>query len=185
MKNVTTGFTLVETMLVITVSGIMLGLAMPSFRDVVYNSRLTGETNRLISDINLARSEALKRNAPIVLCRTSDPNAATPSCGGTANIWDTGWLVFSSGDGNLTYDTASDQLIRVSQSAPGYLAITSNATANATLVFNPDATTSQGGNTVRFALCDSRGASHGKQVEVPPVGRARLADSVVSCSNPS
>lgn len=185
MKDASTGFTLIETMLVITVSGIMLGIAMPSFRDVVFNSRLTGETNRLISDINLARSEALKRNAPVVLCRTGDPNAVTPACGGTANTWNTGWLVFSSGDGNLTYDTASDQLIRVSQAAPGYLAIVSNTTANSTLVYNPDATTSQSGNTARFALCDSRGASHGKQVDVPPVGRPRLAESVVSCSNPS
>lgn len=183
MKNKASGFTLVELMITLAVSGVMLSIAVPSFQNIVLNSRITTETNRIISDIQLARSEAMKRSVRVILCRTGNPNAAVPSCGGTTNTWTSGWLVFASGDANTTFEPATDTLLKVSQAVQGVgLDIKTNANANNNLQINADATTNEGGNTARFVLCDSRGYQHGKLIEIPAVGRPRLADAVASCT---
>ncbi len=55
------GLTLIETMVVIAVLGILLALAAPSFRDFIATQRLKGAANELVSDMVYARSEALAR----------------------------------------------------------------------------------------------------------------------------
>lgn len=179
------GFTLVELSVTLAVAAILVTMAVPSFRGSVLNTRLTSETNRVVTDIQLARSEALKRNKTVILCRSANPNAATPSCNSSANNWNSGWLVFVSGDTNTSYDSATDTLIKVSQAAADNLTISTSGISSERLIFNGDATTDSAGLTARFALCDDRGASHGKQVDIPPVGRPRIATSVSSCANPA
>ena len=51
-------------------------------------SRLTGLANTLVADLQLARSEAIKRNSTVRLCQSSD--GAT--CANNAN-WGLGWLM--------------------------------------------------------------------------------------------
>ena len=55
------GFTILELMVTLTVLGILLGVAVPSFSTFVQNSRVTSQTNELVSALNLARSEAIRR----------------------------------------------------------------------------------------------------------------------------
>jgi type IV fimbrial biogenesis protein FimT len=179
-----TGFTLIELVVTTAVLSILLAIAIPGFQSTVKENRIITETNRLVTDIQLARSEGLKRRARVILCRSADPTSATPSCGGTTNTWSSGWLVFVSGDTNGSYEAANDTLLRIGQPAGGEITIKTNGTSNNNLEFNPDATTNESGSVARFALCDERGESHGRQIEVPPTGRPRLAPSVVSCTTP-
>jgi len=109
-------FTIIELMITVAIAAILITVAVPAMQDMVRNNRLVTQTNLLVSHIQLARSEAIKRSAPAVLCRSANPRAASPSCGGTANIWTSGWLVFAdvsmaaapgcelSPDGNGVYD---------------------------------------------------------------------------------
>ncbi len=183
MKNKASGFTLVELMITLVVAGILLSIAVPNFQTLMQNNRITTETNRIVSDIQLARSEAMKRGVRVVLCRTGNPNAAVPSCGGTANTWTSGWLVFASGDANTTFENGTDTLLKVRQAVQGVgLNIKTNGTSNNNLDINADATTNEGGGTARFAICDGRGKNFGKLIEVPSVGRPRLAGAVTSCT---
>jgi prepilin-type N-terminal cleavage/methylation domain-containing protein len=64
------GFTLVELMVAIMVLAILLGLAVPSFRDASLGSRLAGYANDMVASSQLARSEAVKRNRLVVICAT-------------------------------------------------------------------------------------------------------------------
>ena len=179
------GFTLMELMVVIMVIAITMAVAIPSFQTMISDNRITSETNRLISDIQLARSEAMKRGVRVVLCRSGDTTVANPVCGGSANTWTKGWLVFASGDNNSTYESANDTLLRVSHAAAIAVTVKSNGTSDNNLVFFPNASTDEAGGTAKFVICDQRGASYGKEVQVPPVGRPRLASSVSSCTSPS
>lgn len=88
------GFTLIELMVGILVLAILLGIAVPSFRDASLSSRLTGYSNDMVASVMLARSEAIKRNVQVVLCSAAPP--ADPDdpvmCSGDAN-WEIGWVV--------------------------------------------------------------------------------------------
>lgn len=63
------GFTLIELMFALTVASILLVVAVPAFRSVTANNRLTTQANDVVAAINLARSEAIKRNTTITFCR--------------------------------------------------------------------------------------------------------------------
>lgn len=66
------GFTLVELMVTIFVAAILLAIAVPSFKHVIASSRLTTTANNMVSVLNAARMEAIKRNADVQFCGTVD-----------------------------------------------------------------------------------------------------------------
>jgi type IV fimbrial biogenesis protein FimT len=94
LAGIPRGFTLIELMVGILVLAILLGIAVPSFRDASLGSRLTGYSNDMVASVMLARSEAIKRNVRVVLCSAAPP--ADPDdpviCSGNAN-WEIGWVV--------------------------------------------------------------------------------------------
>jgi type IV fimbrial biogenesis protein FimT len=82
------GMTLVELMFTIFIMAVLAMLAVPSFRDASLGSRLTATANSLHGAIQIARSEAIKANVPIVLCASSDGEECA-----TGGDWDQGWIV--------------------------------------------------------------------------------------------
>jgi len=180
------GFTLIEMLITISISMIILTFAVPSFSSFIKNGRVTTFTNTLVTDVNFARQEAVTRGEKIILCRSANPAAATPACGGTASNWSTGWLVFVNTDANTTYDSATDILLRATEDVGGSVTIKTNTVSNANLVYNADGTIAMGGGTAVFAVCDDRGEGYGNQLQVSPTGRPRLITPVPdSCSAPT
>ena len=55
------GFTLIELLVTLAVAIIIMTIAVPSFQGLMTNSRLASDYNEILSGINLARSEAIKR----------------------------------------------------------------------------------------------------------------------------
>ena len=182
------GFTLIELMIAISLSVVILTFAVPSFSSFIKNGRVTTFTNTLVTDVNFARQEAVTRGDKVILCRSANPTAAAPSCGGNANNWSSGWLVFVSKDANTTYDDGTDVLLRATDEISGGVSIMTNDTSNANLVYNTDGTIDMGGGTAIFAVCDNRGEDKGNQLQVNPTGRPRLASPIPdssSCGSPS
>lgn len=77
-------------MIGITVLGILLGLAVPTFRQFSLNNSVTAAQNDLVTSFNLARSEALRRNRPVSVCASKD----SETCGDETE-WSSGWLAFT------------------------------------------------------------------------------------------
>jgi type IV fimbrial biogenesis protein FimT len=84
------GFTLVELMVTLLVLAVLLGLAVPSFRDAALSSRLTGYANDLVASVQIARSEAIKRNATVTLCASTNGSTCA-----TAGGWEVGWIILA------------------------------------------------------------------------------------------
>ena len=180
------GFTLIELMIAISLSVVILTFAVPSFSSFIKNGRVTTFTNTLVTDVNFARQEAVTRGDKIILCRSANPTAASPSCGGNANNWSSGWLVFVNKDANTTYDDGTDVLLRATNEVGGGVTIMTNNTSNANLVYNTDGTLDMGGGTAVFAVCDNRGEGQGNQLQVSPTGRPRLISPVPNtCASPT
>jgi len=89
------GFTIVELMVTMLILAIVIGFAVPTFRDAALSSRLTGHANDLLASAQIARSEAIKRNAVVTLCISTDGS----TCAGEGG-WEQGWIVLT-GDGTV------------------------------------------------------------------------------------
>lgn len=64
----TPGFTLAELMVTVAVASILVTIAVPSFRGLTISNSLTAAANDVVGALNLARMEAIKRNASTQLC---------------------------------------------------------------------------------------------------------------------
>lgn len=85
------GFTLIELMVALSISAVLLAIAVPSYSSSRLNSQLRASSNDLIGSINLARSEAIKSGAAVTLCASANGE----TCGGA---WNQGWIVLRGAD---------------------------------------------------------------------------------------
>lgn len=123
-------------MVSLTVASILLAIAIPTFRSATASTRLTTQANDLVAAINLARSEAIKRNASIELCRT-DSTTAT-ACATAADSW-ANWMVATTGGSVIRRGTVD--------SHNGAVVVHSTLTSDQ-LLFSSDGLASTGGALV-------------------------------------
>jgi type IV fimbrial biogenesis protein FimT len=69
------GLTLIELMVVIALVAIVVGLAAPSFGDMIARQRVRSYADALVTDIAFARSEAVSRRAPVRMAFGSTDSA--------------------------------------------------------------------------------------------------------------
>lgn len=114
MKPKHQGVTLVELLVVIAISGLLASIAIPSYRNMVISSRTSNLVNSLHSTLLFARTEALKRGAPVVLCRSENAETPAAACSnGAGDVgWATGWLLYVDQNANSLFDTG-EVLVRV------------------------------------------------------------------------
>jgi type IV fimbrial biogenesis protein FimT len=114
MKHTQSGFTLMELMVSLTVLGILLGLAVPTFREFTRNNRTAAIHNDLTTAFTLARSEALKRSMPVSVCASTDAETC-----GTNEDWSAGWIVFTDGSGTAGSVEDPDTVLQAWTAAAG------------------------------------------------------------------
>jgi type IV fimbrial biogenesis protein FimT len=85
------GFTIFELMLVVALAAVILGLGVPNFRQFMLNSRMTSAANDMLAALHTARSEAINRHQPVVMCFSTNPADAVPACAGDGTA---GWVVW-------------------------------------------------------------------------------------------
>ena len=138
LKKRQIGVTMVELMIVVVIAAILAAIAAPSFSEFINNTRLTSVMTQLTSDLNRARSEAIKRNSWMLVCARSTDTA----CG---TNWNNGWLVCqdSEPDGACDAGTAANpNPVAVHQTLSSNLSLTGSA---ASVRFNPSGTQGGGG----------------------------------------
>lgn len=156
------GFTLVELMIVIAIAAILASLAVPSFSSFINNTNQTSAFSQLQGDLNRARSEAIKRNARVLVC-----NSTTGTSCSADTDWSSGWVVCFDGDANNDCDatTTSNPNPQVKRSAlKGSLTL--NVTASP-IRFNPVGTAS---GSFTFTLSGNWDGAQDKSLTVSPTG---------------
>ncbi len=86
MKRTPHGFSLVELLVTVAVFGIMLALAMPSFSIWIQNAKVRTTAESILNGLQLARGEAVRRNATIRF-QLTDSLATGCALSTTATNW--------------------------------------------------------------------------------------------------
>ena len=100
------GFTMIEVLMVLAIVAILASITAPAMRDFIDAQVIKNPASDLYSSLVLARSEAIKRNAPVDL----EPAAAD---------WAQGWQVKVPSDGKVLRDQQAYQSVTVVASMAG------------------------------------------------------------------
>ncbi len=159
----TTGFTLVELLITITVLATLLILSTPSFKTLLMNNRILAKADALTNALNYARNSALTQNMSVVAC----PFAAADStaCG---TSWQNGWII-------VTQPTTGAQILLLSYPNGTNDPVLSSATTSVTFDLRGITTTQ-----ANFKLCDDRGGAFARSVKVLPTGFVQSGDTMGS-----
>ena len=125
-----TGFTLTELMVVVAVVGVLATIAVPSFQSLVQSQRVKAASFELFSSLNLARSEAIKRNGNVTLTPVSTSD------------WGQGWAATSAGGESIKSQAALKGVVISASGTPASVvyARTGRATASASFQIDVSAT---------------------------------------------
>jgi len=80
------GFSLFELLFTLTLSSILLTLTFPVYRDLILKLHLFMLTEQVSATLYYARSEAIRRQSVIIICKSKNAK----SCSGS---WKDGWIV--------------------------------------------------------------------------------------------
>lgn len=101
------GYTLQELLVTLAVLSLCLTLGVPAYSGFATTNRVAAQHNALAADLSFARSEAIKRRSPVMVCLSPDGIKC-----GSGNAWDQGWIVFPDVDGDRTR-APNEPLLRV------------------------------------------------------------------------
>lgn len=170
------GFTLIEMLVAVLILGVLLLVAAPGFSDLISNNRMVSEVYVMRATLSHARSEALARRAPVVVCPTTDGLACADS-----NDWSSGYMTFvDTDDNNVANPTDPDEDIIQWEARQSPVDI---------LFDNASKRVRFGGQGVAlgfegtFTFCDSRGAEDARALILNPVGSLRAALDIDATSD--
>jgi type IV fimbrial biogenesis protein FimT len=119
MKTRSQGTTLMELMTALAVLGILVGIAVPSFRFLTADARASAFTNDLITALHFARSTALQRSSSVSVCASSNQTSCTGS-----GTWGNGWIAYEDLNANNLFDSPGEPILRVWTPASSGVAVT-------------------------------------------------------------
>jgi len=171
-------------MIVIGLAAAILAIGAPNFQQFRLNNRLSNAANDTLAVITSARTEAIKRQVSVAVCRTDTPSQEDAKCSATSG---NGWIAFIDKDNNCTRGDKDSEPLVASR------ALDNSITAN-TLRVRTDGDCLQFGSSGfrqrvgtlsvlnHVTLCDSRGmvaaqglnVSAGRGLLITTTGRARV-----------
>ena len=175
------GFTLVETMVTLSLATITAVAGLPTFKDVSNAMRLNSASEGYFHSLMLARSEAIKRHARVVVCKSGDGQNCT-----TQGRWEQGWLVFHDANNNAKLDAGEAVLARQEALPKGMRFSGNQPVANyvSYTALGNTVTTGGGFQSGTFKLCNqSAGKSEAREIVIASSGRPRTKKvSLASCA---
>ncbi len=114
------GVTLIEAVTALAIFALLIGFGVPSYRDWIASRQLADHAEYLAQTLMQARSEAVKRQARVNVCKSGDGKQCA-----TGGTWSAGWIMYEDDDRDGSID-AVESVIR-HEPAPGHgITVTAN-----------------------------------------------------------
>jgi type IV fimbrial biogenesis protein FimT len=170
------GMTLIELLFVLAILGALLALALPNFSDTIEAANTNSQVKVMLTTLNLARSEAIKRGTDVSVCASDDG----ADC--DQDAWADGWIIFVDNNGDADGLAGSvdggDVIIRVYDT----LGAGSTATMTADMLSYNSLGFSSTGGVQTFLICPaSNNAANARSIEIGPSGRGRRIENGLAC----
>ncbi len=123
-RSTQSGYTLLEALFSIALSGILILLAAPSFASLIVRNELTTQSNAVLESLYYARSQAIAHQHNVHICNTSAGKQRCSTDYSSNRNWSDGWLIFADKNLNNELDDG-DEILR-----------TVEHKGNITIVFN-------------------------------------------------
>lgn len=160
------GFSLTEILIVIAIAGILMISAIPAFSHLVARNQQTSILNTLLSHHHLARSEAVKNNQQVLLCKSNSGVLCTPEA-----QWHDGWIIFADTDRNKQVN-GLEQVLFIQTALDKNLNLHYRGFGSRNYIrYFPDGQSSSNGT---FTLCNQYAESQVKTLIISRTGRARI-----------
>ncbi|OOY56420.1 GspH/FimT family pseudopilin [Solemya velum gill symbiont] len=88
------GFTLIELLIALVLLVILATFAVPNFAKMIERNRITSSLENLYHDLMIARSEAIKRNSRVTMCKSTTTDDGKTTCTASGD-WGQEWIVFT------------------------------------------------------------------------------------------
>lgn len=175
VKHHASGFTLMELLVAIAVSTILLTIGVPSFLRMVAENERVSHTADIYNAFNFARSEAIARNTPVVVCKSTDES----TCDSSAE-WSAGWLVYANTDGISTgTEPNTNEPILQTHTALERFTLTASSGLSNRVTYLP---TGRSTNVGEFLLCPEDTDLQGRIIQITSTGRPRTRATTDECA---
>ena len=164
---------------VVLLAAIVMAAGAPLMQRLVAGNRTDMESRRLLSALQLARSEAVSGNTVVSVCPSVATRNGPVACGGR---YADGWIVFANPGQDLLIQPATDRIIRYFESLPaGYEVRNRQGTRDASelVSYRADGTASR---NLTLQVCPPEaGQARPVSVVLSMIGRARLQRDWGTC----
>lgn len=164
------GFTIIELLITVTIIGILMSIATPSFHNIVKRTQLKTLSLNLHSTLKQARNHAINNQVIVIVCQSNAKNfnQCNPNRQRYAN-WRNGWISFADVNNNNELDS-NDHIINTHQTK-GQTNVIFNQSGR--LRFFPRGSARSAG----FYFCNKK-SLHTQYIRLLHTGRSRISQNL-------